>query len=194
MRIKESDDELIAREIPYSSWLISILLTPLCAFAVYNFAEDLIKHPNYYFGLKESWYAIALYIVWQSVLFIIFLGCFLGFASLIFSPIITVRIKLSTQTIDIIHWKFFYKKHQRSYLHQVKKFSVIQENRTKAEYFRVLELVNDEKIYFETECNNDPSNEIEKLNNFIKKSLREINKAKKLQILDKERNRSKKTN
>lgn len=192
MRIKESDDELIAREIPYSSWLLSIFLTPFCAFAVYNFAEDLIKYPNYYFGLKESWYAIVIYILWQSVLFIIFLGCFLGFASLIFSPIITVRIKLSSQTIDIIHRKLFFKKHQRSYLHQVKKFSVVQENETKAEYFRVLELINNEKIYLETECNTDPANEIEKFNNFMKKTLQEINKAKKLQIITKAKTNLKK--
>lgn len=93
MKINEKDDEIILRDTQYFSFIFGILGMAVFALSGVLFFSNAIKFPNIFFSLQGIWYRTLF-----KVLGFLFLTCGVCYAlykqaSILLTPMITVRIK-----------------------------------------------------------------------------------------------------
>jgi len=144
MKIVEKDDEIFMRDIPATNWTYGVLsLFGVFLFGVAAFANPVSKAAGQPVG------------VWQAVsLGIAAFSFYLAYIKLS-APVITTRIKISAQTIDVTRRKFLiFAKTEQFHFSRIKRAEMVKRKPDRAFlYFSVLTLFDDSQIDLESSGN-----------------------------------------
>lgn len=172
MKITETDNEIILRDVPFGYWTIGCILTPVLGFIIIAMIAAATEDPSIIFRASDGgWLDSIMGILVSGFCFGFFMLIFAAVFSFLLTPVKTTKINRQTQRIEHKSRGLFKNKTQVFYFSQVKGFDSEKiVTRRSVAYFLVLVLANQKKIKLETgERTADENEEIlQKLNSFIK--------------------------
>jgi hypothetical protein len=170
MDVNEDSEKISIKYIPISKWISGGILTFILGVFGVWFIYFMYANPNN----SVNW--LSLFLVTAFALAIIFPGIFdFNIDSLIFAPLITVKLNQNAQNVDIIRLRFYGKRTERFYFHQIRKFKSYKAKLNfSSQYFLALVLVNGKMLKLRIPIGDDKQNTVKfvkKLNKFIRKKV-----------------------
>jgi hypothetical protein len=144
MKIVEKEDEVFMRDIPATNWAYGFL----SLFGVFLFGAPAFITPS---G-KPIAHPVG---IWQVVSILIAAASFYWSYLKLSAPVITTRINVPAQTIDVTHRRFLiFAKTEQFHFSQIKRAEMVKRKPERAFlYFSVLRLADDSVINLESSGN-----------------------------------------
>ena len=172
MKITESVDEIILRDIPFGHWAIGCIFVPFIGIIFVALIATAIEDPrNFFSSMGGGWLGY----VFAFLSFLLIVGVILlalaGLFSFLLTPLRTTKINRKNESVEIETRSLIKNRTQLFYFSQIKKFAFDEiKTRGLSTYSIVLVLANNEQIKLEEQRRTAVKTEeiVQKLNSFIK--------------------------